>query len=69
MLASAVKSHNDAMVRQILERHGFTAQQLQSATLVLVDHAGAPPPKPNAALKVTIEVSCCPLKIVVTISF
>ena len=66
-LAAAVRAHNQAAARELLLRRGFTAQQLQGATIVLVDKTGAGGGHAER-LKVTIVVTCCPLTITITIN-
>jgi hypothetical protein len=63
-LVKAVKAKDESEVRSLLQKHGFSARQLEGAKIVLVDNTqGAEPQK----TKVTIEASCCPLTITITI--
>lgn len=66
-LAQAVKSKNNAQVAKLLVQAGFSAEQVQSARLALVDETrgGGSNLKP----KVTIRVRCCPLEIIIVISW
>ena len=52
------------MVRALLEKHGFSARQLEGAKIVLRDTTGGGEAQ---KIKVTIETSCCPLTITITI--
>jgi hypothetical protein len=67
-MASAVRSHNQAQASAILLRHGFTPQQLQGATIKLVDQTGGGGNNLRP-IRVTIQVTCCPPTIVITIHF
>ena len=63
-LVEAVKAKDESKVRSLLQKHGFSARQLEGAKIVLVDNTqGAEAQK----TKVTIEASCCPLTITITI--
>jgi hypothetical protein len=63
-LVKAVRAKDESQVRSVLQKHGFSARQLEGAKIVLVDTTqGAEPQK----TKVTIEASCCPLTITITI--
>jgi hypothetical protein len=60
----AVRAKDESKVRSLLQKHGFSARELEGAKIVLVDTTnGAEPQK----TKVTIEASCCPLTITITI--
>jgi hypothetical protein len=63
-LVKAVRAKNESNVRSLLQKHGFSARQLEGAEIVLVDNTGGAEPQ---KVKVTIEASCCPLKIIITI--
>lgn len=63
-LVKAVRARNESQARSLLQKHGFSARQLEGAKIVFVDTTnGAEPQK----TKVTIEASCCPLTITITI--
>jgi len=65
-LASAIRSkQSTAAARAVLERHGLTATQLKNAKIVIVDKTGGAPAE--RARSVTIDISCCPLTITITI--
>ena len=61
---SAVKARDEKKVRALLEKHGFSARQLEGAKIVLRDATGGGEAQKT---KVTIEASCCPLTITITI--
>jgi hypothetical protein len=62
--AGAVKAKDERKVRALLEKHGFSARQLEGAKIVLRDATGGGEAQKT---KVTIEASCCPLTITITI--
>jgi len=65
-LTSANRSkESTAAVKAVLERHGLAATQLKNAKIVVVDKAGGAPTE--RARSVTIDISCCPLTITITI--
>jgi hypothetical protein len=66
-LARAARSKNVEVAKRILVRNGFTPQQLEGADIVLDDKTGGGALTPESRLSITIEASCCPLKIVITI--
>jgi len=69
LMAEAINTNNVAQARAILLRHGFTADQLQGASLVLVDstHGGQGPQRvPSSGTTVTI--TCCPLWVTIKTS-
>ena len=55
---------DEKKVRALLEKHGFSARQLEGAKIVLRDTTGGGEAQ---KIKVTIETSCCPLTITITI--
>ena len=63
-LAEAVKAKDDSQARALLQKHGFSARQLEGAKIVLVDKSGGSSAQKT---KVKIDVSCCPLTIIITI--
>jgi hypothetical protein len=67
VLARAAKSKNVEVARQVLLRNGYTPQQLEGAAIVLEDKTGGSPITPESRINITIEASCCPVKIVITI--
>lgn len=65
-LVDAVRSKNQDTVKAVLQRDGFTAGQIEGATLELNDNTGG---KGGAeGIKITITASCCPPRIVIVIS-
>jgi hypothetical protein len=63
-LVKGARAKDESTVRSLLQKHGFSARELEGAKIVFVDTThGAEPQK----TKVTIEVSCCPLTITITI--
>ncbi|MBI1180652.1 MAG: hypothetical protein GC201_08840 [Alphaproteobacteria bacterium] len=67
VLARAARSKNVDAAKQVLLRNGFTAQQLEGATVVLEDQTGGGVLTPESRISITIEASCCPLKITIII--
>jgi hypothetical protein len=63
-LVKAVRAKNESQVRSLLQKHGFSARQLEGAKIDLVDNTGGAEPQKT---KVTIKASCCPLTITITI--
>ena len=63
-LAAAAKSGDTDAAKKLLIKNGLTAQQLEGAKIMVKDETGG-----ALAKKVTIEISCCPLTIVITIRF
>jgi hypothetical protein len=71
-LLNFTKSQDVSSAKGLLIKHGFTAQQLEGARIVLKDATkGQTGGQGGAAskIKVTIEASCCPATITVTISW
>ena len=66
-MVAAVKDKNTEGAKSLLLRHGFNAKQLDGMQIVLVDKTG--PKEMKAKIKVTITISCCPLKGSITISW
>ncbi len=66
-LLSAVRTKNTDIASQILLKNGFTAQQLKGAAISLQDNTGGQ--GTAAKIKITVNADCCPLKIVIIISF
>lgn len=64
ILTAAAKSSDTAAAKQLLIKNGLTAPQLEGARIMVKDETGG-----AQARKVTIEISCCPLTIVITIRF
>jgi len=67
LMEGAIHANNVAQARSILLRHGFTAQELQGATIVLVSQAqsssGRQTKKPKITLSISIQFK--PLKITI----
>jgi len=63
-LAKAVKAKDENQACALLQKHGFSTRQLDGAKIVLVDKSGDSTAQKT---KVTIDVSCCPLTITITI--
>jgi len=66
-LAKAIRSKNTAAAKVVLERNGFAADQLADAKIVLNDETGGGDVGDASRTTITIEVSCCPLTIIITI--
>jgi hypothetical protein len=66
-ILDAVRTRNTEQARSLLLRNGFTSKQLEGARIELNDNTGG---KGNVEkIKIVIRVSCCPMSIVITISF
>ena len=63
-LVKSVRAKDESKVRSLLQKHGFSARQLEGAKIVLFDNTGGAEAQKT---KVTIEASCCPLTITITI--
>jgi len=63
-LAKAVKAKDESGARALLQKHGFSARELEGAKIVLVDATRG---GESQRTKVTIEASCCPLTITIII--
>jgi hypothetical protein len=66
-LLGAVRSNDMGQIRSVLLRNGFTSQQIEGARFVLHDNTGGRfyPGK----IKVELSPDCCPLTLVITITF
>jgi hypothetical protein len=66
-ILDAVRTRNTEQARSLLLRNGFTGKQLEGARIELNDNTGG---KGNVEkIKIVIRVSCCPMSIVITLSF
>jgi hypothetical protein len=69
-MANAAQTKNTNMAKAILVRNGFTAQQLEGATIEFKNSGqGGAGGGSQQKTDIRIDVSCCPLRIVITISF
>jgi hypothetical protein len=69
-MANAAQTKNTNMAKTILVRNGFTAKQLEGATIEFKNSGqGGSGGGSQEKTDIRIEVSCCPLRIVITISF
>lgn len=61
-LTAAAKSKDMAAVKEVLLKHGLTAEQLKDAKIVVNDDT-----KGGVAKSVGVHITCCPLTITITI--
>jgi Flp pilus assembly protein TadB len=66
-ILDAVREKNTDKAKAILLKNGFTAKQLQGATIDFKDNTGSQ--GSAMKVKVSISASCCPATITITISF
>jgi hypothetical protein len=66
-LLDAVRSKNTDQAKAVLLKNGFTAEQVKDAKIVLHDNTGGRGPAEK--IKVEISPDCCPLTLVITITF
>jgi hypothetical protein len=60
------KKQDISQAKAFLQQNGFAAKQLDGAQIVLNDKTGGH--GTPASIRIQIEASCCPLRIVITIS-
>ncbi|MBI1180659.1 MAG: hypothetical protein GC201_08880 [Alphaproteobacteria bacterium] len=66
-MAKAARSKNVDAAKQILLRNGYKPEQLAGASIAFNDLTGGGPVSAEQRFEITIDASCCPLRIVITI--
>ena len=66
-MVRAVRGKNVDLAKRVLLRNGFTTDQLDGADIVLEDKTGGGQMGSESRFTITIEASCCPVKVVITI--
>ncbi len=61
-LQDAAKASDTDAAKKLLIKYGLTAHQLKGAKVIVKDETGG-----NAAVRITITITCCPATITITI--